>query len=296
MAKKTKTLPDMIKEYIGWKKLGASDNTISSYEWNLGRFNKFCFTEKLNPLKRETLHSYISSVKKRKLKSGRTKVAKGITLNQGLTVLKSFFQYFVDSGQILANPAALIPRFKEEAATIIGFTPDEAKVLLKASHSDKNSDYWTPMILLGWHYGMRLGDTACFQRPFVDFTKKRVNFIPMKRKRKEIILPLHPDVDLALSKVPLECGQYFFPLGRDRYYFGGSLSTQFKDIVRSAGLGSTLTFHCLRHGAATRMIKAGVRTTTITEIIGWESPAMLQRYIDRDEEDIALALEGSITV
>jgi hypothetical protein len=44
------------------------------------------------------------------------------------------------------------------------------------------------------------------------------------------------------------------------------------------------------------MIKAGVRTTTITEIIGWESPAMLQRYIDRDEEDIALALEGSITV
>ena len=143
---------------------------------------------------------------------------------------------------------------------------------------------------------MRLGDTACFQREFVDFTKKRVNFIPMKRKKKEIILPLHPDVDLALSKVPFECSKYFFPLGRDRYYFRGSLSAQFKEIVLLAGLSNSLTFHCLRHGAATRMIKAGVRTTTITEIIGWESPAMLQRYIDRDEEDIALALEGSITI
>ena len=44
------------------------------------------------------------------------------------------------------------------------------------------------------------------------------------------------------------------------------------------------------------MLKNGVRTTTITEIIGWDSPAMLQRYIDRDEKDIATALEGSITV
>lgn len=294
--KKTKTLPDMIKEFIGWKKLGASDNTILAYERNLDRFSRYCFSNKQNPLKRETLHSYLSSVKTRKMKNGRTQRAKGITLNHGLSTLKSFFQYFVDSDQMAVNPAALIPRFKEEAATIIGFTPDEAKVLLKESHSSKNSDYWTPMILLGWHYGMRLGDTACFQREFVDFTKKRVNFIPMKRKKKEIILPLHPDVDLALSKVPLECDQYFFPLGRDRYYFRGSLSAQFKEIVLSAGLSNSLTFHCLRHGAATRMIKAGVRTTTITEIIGWESPAMLQRYIDRDDKDIALALEGSITV
>jgi len=293
MAKKTKTLPTMIREFVNWKRLGSADNTISSYERNLGRFSDHCFDNKQNPLKPATLHSFLLSCKRNK-KSG--KRVKGITLNQILTSLKSFFKYYVDSGQIAINPAAMIPRFKEEAATIIGFTPAEAKALLKASYSHKDSDYWTPMILLGWHYGMRLGDTACFQRSFVDFTSKRMTFIPMKRKRREIILPLVPDVDLALGKVPCENDQYFFPLSRDRYYFGGSLCVQFKDIVRDAGINDTLTFHCLRHGAATRMLKAGVRTTTITEIIGWESPAMLQRYIDRDEEDISKALQGSISV
>jgi site-specific recombinase XerD len=290
--KKTKTLPQMIKEYIGWKKLGASDNTILVYENYLSKFSRHCFTTKQNPLDHSTLHSFLVSCKR----SNKGVPVKGNTLNAVLTCLKSFFKYFLESGQITRNPASMIPRFKEEAATIIGFKPDEAKELLNSSYDSPYSDYWTPMILLGWHYGMRLGDTACFQRPWVNNKTKQIKFIPAKRKKKEIILPLVPDVDLALSKVPHEDDTYYFPLARDRYYFRGTLSNQFKKIVKDAGLDHSLTFHCLRHGAATRMLKQGVRTTTITEIIGWESPAMLQRYIDRDEEDISKALEGSITV
>jgi len=288
MAKKTKTLPKMIKEFIGWKKLASADNTIRCYENYLNRFNDYCFHNNKNPLESQTVHSFLSGRK--------AKGSKGVTLNHILSVIRSFFKYFIDSGQLTLNPTAMIPRFKEEAATVVGFSPQEAKSLLNASYDSPCSDYWTPMILLGWHYGMRLGDTACFQRDFVDWKAKQIRFIPMKRKRREILLPLVTDVELALSKVPREDADYFFPLGKDRYFFRGTLGKQFKDIVRLAGLKESLTFHCLRHGAATRMLKAGVRTTTITEIIGWESPAMLQRYIDRDEDDISKALEGSLTV
>ena len=288
MAKKTKTLPDMIREFIGWKSLSSSDNTIRMYELYLDVYSKYCFHNNKKPLEKEAVHAFLSN---RKL-SG----SKGVTLNMILSVLKSFFKYFLDTGQIKSNPTTLIPQFREEAATVIGFKPDEAKELLKASYGNPYSIYWTPMILLGWHYGMRLGDAASFKRSFVNNNTKQIKFIPMKKRRREIILPLVPDVDLALDKVPYDDDEYFFPLGKDRYYFRGSLSQEFKTIVKEAGLSNTLTFHCLRHGAATRMLKAGVRTTTITEIIGWENPAMLRRYIDRDEEDISKALEGSITV
>ena len=286
--KKTKTLPDMVKEFISWKSLSSSDNTIRMYELYLDVYSTYCFNNKKPPLDRGTVHSFLFNRKA----SG----CKGITLTLILSILKSFFKYFLDTGQIDENPTTLIPRFKEEAATVVGFTPDEAKILLEASYDSPFSHYWSPMILLGWHYGMRLGDCACFQRSFVDWEAERIKFIPMKRKRREIILPLVDDVRIALGKVPVDDYEYFFPLGKDRYYFRGSLSGEFKSIVKSADLKDHLTFHCLRHGAATRMLKAGVRTTTITEIIGWDSPAMLQRYIDRDEEDISKALEGSIAV
>ena len=288
MAKKTKTLSDMIKEFIGWKSLSSSDNTIRMYELYLDVYNKYCFHNNKNPLEKEAVHAFLFN---RKL-SG----SKGVTLNMILSVLKSFFKYFLDTDQIKSNPTVLIPQFKEEAATVVGFKPEEAKALLKASYDNIYSIYWTPMILLGWHYGMRLGDAASFKRQFVNWDTKQIKFIPMKKRRREILLPLVPDVELVLSRVPKDDDEYFFPLGKDRYYFRGSLSQEFKSIVKDAGLSDTLTFHCLRHGAATRMLKAGVRTTTITEIIGWENPAMLRRYIDRDEEDISKALEGSISV
>lgn len=288
MAKKTKTLPDMIREFLNWKSLSAADNTIKTYELYLDVYSKYCFQEEKNPLEKETVHSFLFS-----RKSGG---CKGVTLNLILSILKTFFKYFSETGQMSGNPTSLIPKFKEEAAMVVGFNPDEAKNLLKASYDSPSSHYWTPMILLGWHYGMRLGDTACFRRNFVDFNRKQIKFIPMKKKRREILLPLVNDVELALNKVPEDDDEFFFPEGKDRYFFRGSLSNEFKNIVKSAGLNEDLTFHCLRHGAATRMLKAGVRTTTITEIIGWESPAMLQRYIDRDEEDISKALEGSISI
>jgi site-specific recombinase XerD len=288
MAKKTKTLPKMIKEFINWKRLSASDNTIRCYENYLAMFSNYCFHNGKNPLEPNSVHSFLSS-----RKAGGSK---GITLNLVLSVVRSFFKYFIESGQLSVNPTIMIPMFKEEAATVVGFNPQEAKSLLKASYDSPYSDYWSPMILLGWHYGMRLGDTACFQRGFVDWKAKQIRFIPMKRKRREILLPLVSDVEASLSNVPHEDDVYFFPLGKDRYFFRGTLNKQFKDIVKLAGLKETLTFHCLRHGAATRMLKAGVRTTTITEIIGWESPAMIQRYVDRDEADISKALEGSLTV
>ena len=274
----------MVVEYIRWKMLAASEATIDCYQGKLDNYADHCFRENQNPLKRDAVHSFLLVSKK--------KGVKGVTLNHTLAILKSFFQFWVDREFINRNPTALIQRFPEEAAAVVGFKQQDAKDLLSASRSHRNSHYWTPMILLGWHYGMRLGDTALFERSFVDWKAKQIRFIPRKRKKREIILPLVPDVESALKGVPDE-GDSFFPSAKRRYASRGTLSAEFKRIVLAAGLSDRFTYHCLRHGAATRMLESGVRMTTITAIIGWDSPRMLQRYIDRDEVDIAKAFVGS---
>ena len=47
--------------------------------------------------------------------------------------------------------------------------------------------------------------------------------------------------------------------------------------------------------SATNMIKMGIALTSIVEIIGWSSTAMLQRYLDTDEKEISkLKMGGSV--
>ncbi len=286
--KKTKSLPNMVSEFIKWRMLSATEETVRVYQWILDKYADYCFETNKHPLEPDTVHGFMLSRKRRGVKGG--------SLNSALVTIKGFFQHFIDKGELDNNPAALIPKFPEEAATIVGFKADEAKRLLKASKDHRSSHYWSPMIMLGWHYGMRIGDASHFKHEFVEWNEKQIRFIPRKKRRREILLPLVPDVDDALKHVPKADPVYFFPEAQTRYTFRGSLCPEFKSIVRSAGLNDRLTFHCLRHGAATRMLEAGVRLTTITEIIGWESTNMLRRYVDRDPTDISKALAGSLNV
>lgn len=76
------------------------------------------------------------------------------------------------------------------------------------------------------------------------------------------IVPMHPKVRCTL-KVPM----------RDRYW----ISKRFKEAAKSVGLGD-LTFHDLRHSAASAMINEGVDLYTVGAVLGHRSPASTKRY------------------
>ena len=40
------------------------------------------------------------------------------------------------------------------------------------------------------------------------------------------------------------------------------------------------------------MIKAGIKVTTIVEIIGWSSTSMLQRYLDTDVDEVGKLIQA----
>jgi site-specific recombinase XerD len=286
--KKTRTLPSLIHEFCDWKAVTAADNTIRVYRETLELYAHFCYDRQLAPLEPASANKWVGNLRA-PLKGVRVK---GITINTYVARLRSFFEWGIQMDYFIKNPAKLIPKLPPEAAHVRGFTEDEVKQLVVSSGADESRAYWYPMILLGWHYGMRLQDCAEFSST-IDWKRSKFIFMPQKQSRREIELPLHDD--LAKALLPLDVSNdHYFSLAAERYH-SNTLSSEFKAIVRGAGIPDQMTFHCLRHGAATNMIKMGIALTSIVEIIGWSSTAMLQRYLDTDEKELSkLKTGGSV--
>tara|TARA_Y100000401_G_C8325049_1_gene227706 strand:+ start:1167 stop:2042 length:876 start_codon:yes stop_codon:yes gene_type:complete len=277
--KKTKNLPQLINEYLSYKMVTKSSNTIANIEITLLHYAQFCLDRKLHPLKEDTVFKWVSN-----LRFGGKK-RKGNTINNYISRLKTFFTYLVNADYIVTNPAKLVDSLPPEHKEIVGFNQADAKILIDTAGKHRHSNYWVPMILLGWHYGMRISDCAHMKHSEIDMNHRQIVFLPKKQRRRYIRLPLHADVYDAFNNASLGRGEYLFP-DAVRKYEVKTLSSEFKTIVKSANLPNGYTFHCLRHGAATNMLKMGIRMTTITEIIGWSSPTMLYKYMDADQEEM----------
>jgi len=286
--KKTRTLPSLIHEFCDWKSVTAADNTIRVYRETLELYAHFCFDRQLSPMEPASANKWVGNLRA-PVNGVRIK---GITINTYVARLRSFFEWGIQMDYFIKNPAKLIPKLPPESSHVRGFIEDEVRQLVVSAEADETRPYWYPMILLGWHYGMRLQDCAEFSST-IDWKRRKFVFMPQKQSRREIELPLHDD--LAKALLPLDINKdYYFPLAAERYH-SNSLSSEFKTIVRRAGIPDQMTFHCLRHGAATNMIKMGIALTSIVEIIGWSSTAMLQRYLDTDEKELSkLKTGGSV--
>lgn len=53
-----------------------------------------------------------------------------------------------------------------------------------------------------------------------------------------------------------------------------------------------ISFHCLRHTGASRMLEAGIDVKTVMEIGGWKNLAMLQRYLHPTDDRKRAAVEA----
>ena len=286
--KKTRNLPSLIHEFCDWKAVTAAKTTIRVYKETLELYAHFCFDRSLDPVEASTVNKWVAKLR---VPVGGVRL-KGITVNAYVARLRSFFEWSIQMDYFQKNPTRLIPKLPAESAHIRGFTESEVIQLVVSAGSDESRPYWEPMILLGWHYGMRLQDCAEFSSR-IDWDRGRFTFMPKIQSRKEIELPLHDDLSESLLSLEV-CGTHYFPLAIERYH-SNSLSVEFKAIVRRAKIPDHMTFHCLRHGAATNMIKMGIALTSIVEIIGWSSTAMLQRYLDTDEKEISkLKMGGSV--
>jgi integrase len=263
--------------------------TLVSYQQRLKQFSEYVGNEMTMDMVKQT-HALA-------FRGSIAKTASATTANHAAKVLRSVFSCAMNEGVIIGNPFAL-KALGEKNAEKQAFTLAQVKRLLTVADSE-----WKSLITFGIYTGQRLGDLAKLTWSKIDFERKEILFKTEKTGRDMAI----PASDALWSHIlSLKRGTPTAPLHprafemREKYGIGG-VSKDFTRLMVSAGLCEArpnnrkrekagdvsrevnpLTFHSLRHAAATWLRDVGVSESVAMEIVGHDSASVDRAYVHTD--------------
>ncbi len=135
-----------------------------------------------------------------------------------------------------------------------------------------------PVIIFAIESGMRKKEIFTTRRSQVDFKQHIIELNPMQTKAlKKRFIPMSDRLEAALQELFAKN-----PFGGKDLIFSGlkDCDRAFATACRRAGIVG-LTFHGLRHTAATYMDEAGISDAARRNIIGHSSTRIAQRYVNQ---------------
>ena len=210
-------------------------------------------------------------------------------------------------GLLTHNPASGLDPLESDSTGRLPFSPTEIAKLVR----DASSDDWRGLILFGVFAGLRLGDVARLKWSSVDFAEGTLRMIPSKTKRKkrEICVPLHPELRSFLEEHPSadESDAPVFPTLVRRSISGKrGLSMTFVKIMEAAGVsrgkarvsekesaGRTTHergFHSLRHTYVSALANADVGEDVRMKLAGHSDSEVHAIYSHHDVKTLAAAI------
>ncbi|MBI3414237.1 MAG: site-specific integrase [Verrucomicrobia bacterium] len=303
------TVEDWLRDWLAGKKQTRSQGTGESYGYVVDRFIKHLG-------KRAALNiAHISSRDVKSFRDAEIHAGKsGRTCNRGVSVIRTAFNAARRQGLITENPAEALDDLGHKAVKKEVFTAEQTAALLGAAPSQD----WRGVILFAYFTGARLWDVANMKWTSIDLSAKTIRFTPRKTARtgKEIVIPLHPDLEAHLLTIAGQDNPEAFLFstlaGRKT---GGSqgLSTPFSRIMEKAGIAagasgprkgtrgrtfSKLSFHSFRHGFNSAMLNRGVSQEIRQLLTGHASAEMNKNYSHHELEPLraAVSVIPSVTV
>jgi len=190
--------------------------------------------------------------------------------------LKSFFRFCHESNWIKENPAKSIKAPKIADPSVLPFSDEEIQKILKAcgSHpSPPRALRIRALVLLMLHSGLRIGDACTFRR---DRIHKGILELFTAKSGTKVRLPLHPDVMVALKKLP--AGDYYFWSGEStRKTCINVWEETFHRMFERTGIDGAHS-HRLRHTFAVRLLQNGVSMEHTSILLGHQNIRITQKH------------------
>ena len=234
------------------------------------------------------------------------------TVNLYLTVLRKAFGDGQAWGHVTRNVAKMVDPVKESSnpGTRRPFTLAEIKIVLSACDAE-----WRSMVLFGIYTGQRLGDLASLTWEALDLERGEIRLSTHKTGRRmqiAIAPPLRKHI-MGLSapddpKAPVHPRLY----ATMQQSGSGTLSRQFGELLQGVGLSisknhkkkdkadannrrrenNALSFHALRHTAATWLRDAGATEAVAREIVGHDSESVARLYVHAGKDAMKQAVSA----
>jgi integrase len=217
----------------------------------------------------------------------RAEGASAPTVNRDLAIISAVFKWAVSMGFVDENPTRRVQRFNERGRERrVYLTGPEARALIAAS-----DDALRPLVLCALHTGMRRGELLALRWRSVDFERGCLTVEPATEKTgRGRVIPMTDE--LAGTLAALRQARPVRRLDRQDHVFTRAdgkpwgPATARKMFLKAVLCCSSIpedkrdevTFHTLRHTAATLMVSKGVPLFDVAKILGHSSLSMTMRY------------------
>ncbi len=223
------------------------------------------------------------------------------TANKKLKILRVILGDARKAGLTAKSPAADCPTYEKKESARRGFTLEEITRLLDCTKGTG----WHGMILLGFFTGQRLNDLTSLRWNQIDLERGEIAFHQQKTG-KRLRLPLHKAaLDWLMGQAGDDPDGLVFP-----DIHGRNASGLFHGVMVSAGLAqprghaktkngrgakrelSDLSFHSLRHSAATMLRATGATDVLARAVLGHESAEVARQYTHLQADDLRGAVNS----
>jgi integrase len=192
------------------------------------------------------------------------------------------------------NPAAGIKLERVNNTRTRVLTPQELNDILEYI-SDSDPHAYDISVFCAY-LGCRFSEAAKLTWEHVDFVHETVFFADTKN-RESRELPLEPVLlELLERKGQGQTGEHVFTKNDGSIYL--EPPSAFKTAADNLGLNDKrierdrVSFHTLRHTAATMAAKGGTAVKDMQLLFGWKTPAMVFRYCKGDKDAQRHAMKG----
>jgi integrase len=210
------------------------------------------------------------------------------TVNLDHSILKHMLKHAMKRDLVARNVATLVASPKPQNARDRVLSREEWQRLYETAPA-----WFQPVLLTGYHTGMRLEEILSLTWDRVDLEKNRI-FLPIQltKTKKERLIPLTPTLRQELHRLKMLDGLIRIQ-GLVCHKNGRKISHSYRIVKRLCQEQDipNFVFHDLRHCAVTNLADAGVETETIMKIVGHSSVEMFLRYRSIKPEKLDAAMK-----
>jgi len=273
-----------LDRYVAWMRdeRGYTPSTVEQWGRTTRRFLRWCGEagRQLGDLTAANIDNYIAT-------QGMGRWARVSTANM-VSALRAFLRYAAKEGWCSERLAESISRPRLYQQESLPYAPDWSAVqqMLADVDTDRPRDIRDRAILLLLAvYGMRSGEVAALRLDQIDWARRTLKLVRLKRRQPQIY-PLLPAVAEALARYvdnvrpPTSCSEVFLCMQapRRRLKAGSIFDVANRRFIALGIEAAHRGGHALRHACAVRLLAKGLTLKEIGDHLGHRSTSATSTY------------------
>lgn len=248
---------------VGQRAAGAKNSHIESIKSHFGK------DRPLGSITRADIEKYQAVLlTTRSNRKGRLAPA---SVNKRMSCLSHLFRKAKEQGKIENNPCDGVGKLREDNRRLRYLTVEECNKLLAGCPSTLRQ-----IVELALHTGMRKGEILQLKWEHVNLRQGYLEILEQKNGKYGTV-PLGQRSVEILASIPRRLDSPYVFTGKIPGHPFWDLKRRFEEAVKRASLEG-VTFHTLRHTAASHMVMNGIDLVTVKEILRHGSTQMTERY------------------